>query len=72
MDNGGHVKYRWSNLKDNRCPQCSKMLPNFPNERGVFECFCGFKIRKERFQEIVGDIMKNMFDKKRTRMIEHE
>lgn len=52
------VKLKWQNLRDERCPICSKAL-NYTT--GIFEILacmdsgCSFKIRHDRFLEILND-----------------
>lgn len=48
---------RWSNLKNNKCPKCNKNLSIFySTDTHNFECSCGFRIKEQRFKEIVSGI----------------
>lgn len=40
---------KWFNLKNNKCPQCSKALYGY-------SCPCGFRISEKRWKEIVADM----------------
>ena len=49
---------KWSNLKINKCPKCSKDISSRLNpDTKRFECVCGFKISLVRFEEIVGSMV---------------
>lgn len=39
----------WSNLKDNKCPECNKDLVGTPS---LVRCECGFKIRKSKILDL--------------------
>jgi len=44
----------WSNLKENKCPNCSKDISTtYSLITKMFECNCGFKITAEKFNKIV-------------------
>jgi DNA-directed RNA polymerase subunit RPC12/RpoP len=45
---------KWTNLGNNKCPQCGKdLLSSFDKEKEMFICKCGFKIKEQRFKELV-------------------
>lgn len=49
---------KWSNLKNNKCPQCNRDfivgLKTYPvNNEQMLAHGCGFKIRESRYSEIV-------------------
>lgn len=51
----------WSKLKQNKCPKCEKEL-SFRPGRDIFTCLeCGFQIRKEKFEEIVKNVVGKRF-----------
>jgi len=56
---------KWSNLKQNICPQCNKKFSYSSFLRaGYIECGCGFAIRETRYSEIVNSqITKDLEDK---------
>jgi len=49
----------WSNLKKNKCPQCSKdFVRSGTYENGKVMCACGFQIGEKKMKMIVGDRIK--------------
>jgi len=44
---------KWCNLKQNKCPQCSKDFFDF--QPTFIKCPCGFSISLKRFNEIVSE-----------------
>jgi len=42
----------WANLRDGCCPRCCEELISF-DHLDLFKCTCGFKIRKDRMNEIL-------------------
>lgn len=46
---------KWTNLKSNRCPKCSKPLGFSPHEEMLFcnELACGFQISQYRCETLV-------------------
>lgn len=56
---------KWSNLKQNLCPQCDKKFSYGSFQRaGYIECDCGFAIREKRYSEIVNSqITQDLEDK---------
>ena len=49
---------KWSNLKQNKCPNCNKSWSTtwgIKFENGVIICKCGFKISEKKMSEIVSD-----------------
>lgn len=47
---------KWHNLRENKCPECSKDLDWSAGTAVMFTCVCGFKISEKRFREITGDM----------------
>ena len=53
---------KWNNLKQNKCPKCSKDLSD-KLEGKMFHCSCGFMISIRRMKEIIQNRMTAGFDK---------
>jgi len=54
---------KWFNLKNNKCPQCSKdWVFQSPDARGRIRCDCGFSIHKNRAQEIISSMVSKQID----------
>ena len=52
---------KWSNLRNNKCPQCNKdfatgLSVESNMQPTMFKHKCGFKISEERHKEIVADM----------------
>jgi len=56
---------KWFNLKQNKCPQCDKLFGFLSfNVKGLVTCPCGFKIRENRYTEIVNSQITRDLEKK--------
>lgn len=52
------INLKWKNLKDGKCPQCSKQMVDAFVRTNPFYCDCGFTISQEKFEKIVNDMYK--------------
>lgn len=55
----GYAKVRWWNLRENKCPKCSKDFfksAKVEISKDSVHCPCGFFITMEKFQSIVNDL----------------
>lgn len=48
----------WKKLKDFKCPKCSNELNNSLISLGYFCGGCGFKITRQKFDEVIKDMYK--------------
>jgi DNA-directed RNA polymerase subunit RPC12/RpoP len=54
---------KWHNLKQNKCPQCSKSLvSSYDIASNMFSCPCGFKIGTEKFNSIIAKQVNKSID----------
>ena len=55
---------KWWNLKNNKCPKCNKdFVMGLTVVGDLYAHECGFKIRKQRYEEIVNDMLNKQFVK---------
>lgn len=54
------LRMTWSNLVDEKCPNCDDDLTFF-EDRLLYKCVCGFKISSRRLEEIGSSVENGAF-----------